>query len=110
MLLARPINYTLHLIPFIIPDNFTIAGHVGISINVSAPTDNITLHIYDMTVHEGEVVVSGPDGAGLQVAGHGYDAARQFYIVKLEEILQPGIVQVNISNDTANPHLLSIGR
>ena len=75
---------------------------------MSSPTDNITLHIFDMTVHEGEVVVSGPGGAGLQVAGHGYDAARQFYSVKLAEILQPGIVQVTVSNDTVDLHLLSI--
>ena len=41
----QPSNYQIHLIPFIIPDNFTISGHVEIDLDVSEPSDSITLHI-----------------------------------------------------------------
>ena len=62
----------VHLIPFIVEDNFTIAGHVEISLNVgqkriwslvshsvqvSEPSDNITLHVHDIIVHEKDVTV-----------------------------------------------------
>ena len=42
---AIPEKYVIHLTPFIIPDNFTIEGHVSIDIDVNKDANNITLHI-----------------------------------------------------------------
>ena len=112
--------HQVHLIPFIIEDNFTIAGHVEISLNVglgenlefkffkvSEPSDNITLHLHDIIVHEKDVTVqvmirqtrfcikwqiyyfslSKTDtGEMLEIVGHGYDEERQFYIVHLAKV------------------------
>ena len=48
----------MYLIPFIVPDNFTIKGEVDIVVNIIEPTTNITVHIYDMTIHEDRVKIT----------------------------------------------------
>ena len=62
-------RYELYLIPFLIPDNFTIYGEVFIDIEITERTDNLTLHIYDMEIHEEEVEVSLEDGSRVEVSG-----------------------------------------
>ena len=54
-------RYEVFLIPFLIPDNFTIAGEVNIDADITDPTTNITLHINDITIHEDEVTVTTID-------------------------------------------------
>jgi len=100
----RPSSYMIHLIPFIIPDNFTISGHVEIDLDVSEPSDNITLHIYDITVHERDVTVLKEDGGMVDIVGHSYDEERQFYIIHLAEApaspkLQLSIFFTGVLND-----------
>ena len=65
----EPTSYTLFLIPFLVPDNFTIAGHVDIEISVGESADNITLHIFDMVIHEDSVRVTDLDGHDITVIG-----------------------------------------
>ena len=84
----KPSRYEVFLIPFIIPDNFTIAGEVNVDINITEPTTNITVHIYDMTIHEDEAkLVLSDDGSEVAITGHGYDDFRQFYILQLGQEL-----------------------
>ena len=81
-------RYELTLVPFIIPDNFTIAGEVKISVDITEPTTNITLHIYDMQIHEDEVSLAMlDDNSAVNVVGHGYDEFRQFYIINFDQVL-----------------------
>ena len=49
---AIPEKYVIHLTPFIIPDNFTIEGHVSIDIDVHEDANNITLHIKGQKISE----------------------------------------------------------
>ena len=65
----EPTSYTLFLIPFLVPDNFTIAGHVDIEISVVESADNITVHIFDMVIHEDSVMVTDSDGRDITVTG-----------------------------------------
>ena len=66
----KPSRYEAFLIPFIIPDNFTIAGEVNIDINITEPTTNITVHIYDMTIHEAESrLVLAEDDSEVAITG-----------------------------------------
>jgi len=81
----KPTRYEVHLMPFIVEDNFTIAGHVQIEVTVDEPTANVTLHIYDITVHEKDVTVQTDTGEMVEIVGHGYDEARQFYIIYFSE-------------------------
>ena len=87
--------------PFIIPDNFTIAGEVKISVDITEPTTNITLHIYDMQIHEDEVSLAMlDDNSAVNIVGHGYDEFRQFYIINFDQVLWI------VSNILINSHLL----
>ena len=84
-----PVSYDIFALPFLVPDNWTIAGLVGINLEVIEASDNITVHINDILIHEREVKVSF-GGAELEIVGHGYDEQRQFYIIHLGEQLQVG--------------------
>ena len=55
---AIPEKYVIHLTPFIIPDNFTIEGHVSIDIDVNEDANNITLHIKGQEISERNCGVS----------------------------------------------------
>ena len=87
----KPKTYSVYLTPFIEEGNFSIAGHVDISIDVKeAGTNNITLHINNITIFENLVKVVSSHGAGLEISGFGYDAAKQFFIIFLKDSLLAG--------------------
>jgi len=91
-----PERYEVHLIPFIVEDNFTIAGHVNIQLEVFQPSSNITLHLNDITVHEKDVTIQTETGEMLDIAGHCYDEARQFYVVQLAQMTTSPNLRVSI--------------
>jgi hypothetical protein len=62
-----PTRYSLSLIPFIIPDNFSLEGEVDIQVEVLEPTNNITLHIKDLTIWERDVYITSLDGSMIPV-------------------------------------------
>lgn len=59
---------------------------------VKPNSNNITLHIKDMTVYENTIVVVDVNKGNkpIKVVSYGYDDPRQFLIIKLAEILKPG--------------------
>ena len=107
----NPVSYDIYALPFLIPDNWTIAGLVGINLEVTEESDNITMHISDILIHESEVRVSFGESE-LEIAGHGYDEERQFYIIYLGERLQAGAtITVGISyTGNLNPDLVGFYR
>ena len=87
-----PELYTLELVPFIVPDNFTIRGHVEIDMVCMLAADNVTLHSADMVINNDTVSLQEKkSGRRIQITGHSYDKDREFYISKLGEDLQPGM-------------------
>jgi len=92
----KPESYQISLIPFIVPDNFTIYGHEEILLEVLEPSDKITLHINDITIHEKDVTVLTDDGSMVEIVGHGYDEERQFYIIQLAEAPETAKMTVSI--------------
>ena len=80
-----PEKYNVYLTPFIIKDNYTIEGHVDITIKVMDATNKVTLHIKDIKIYENTVRVENK-----KVIGHGYDAPREFYIIYLADDLIAG--------------------
>ena len=106
-----PLSYDIFALPFLVPDNWTIAGVVGITLEVLEASDNITVHINDILIHESEVRVSFGD-TELQIDGHGYDEERQFYIIQLGEQLQVGsTITVGIGyTGNLNPDLVGFYR
>ncbi len=64
-------RYTLTLVPFIIPDNFTLEGEVDIQVEViEESTNSFTLHIRDLTIREEFVYVAALDGSEIPVSEH----------------------------------------
>ncbi len=53
-----PEKYRIELVPFIIPDNFTIRGKVVINMNCVSPGNNVTLHYADMDLDKKSILVS----------------------------------------------------
>jgi len=106
-----PVSYDIFALPFLVPENWTIAGLVGITLEVMESSDNITMHINDILVHESEVRVSVGE-TELKIAGHGYDEERQFYIIHLAEQLQVGTtITVGIGyTGNLNPDLVGFYR
>ena len=68
-----------------------------IDVSITAATSNITVHVYDMEIHEEEVSVSLADGSSVEVVGHSYDKERQFYIISLGQELEQTEVKLSIS-------------
>jgi len=97
----KPFYYKIHLIPRLSPaQNFSIDASVQIDLSCLEATKDITLHLKNITVNEDSVRVwelsEGRLGwevsqrLELEVIGHKYDPARDFYSVMLNESMTPG--------------------
>ena len=85
-----PINYKLELVPFIIPDNFTIRGSVEIEISCLLSSSNITLHAADLKIENDTISVVEENKRDVGVRAVEYDTDREFVILNLASQLQPG--------------------
>jgi len=84
----RPKKYSLYLTPFIEKDNFTIQGHVDISLEVVETGSNkIVLHSEDLQIFENTLKISSSDDKNLAVTGFGYDDTNAWSIIYLAENL-----------------------
>ena len=86
----NPINYKLELVPFIIPDNFTIRGSVEIEVACLLSSSNITLHAADLQIENDTIRVVDEDSRDVGVRSVEYDPDREFVILQLASQLQPG--------------------
>jgi len=88
-----PELYTLQLVPFIIPDNFTIRGYVEIEMKCMEAANNVTLHVADMEIQNDTVILEEKiSRKAIKITGHEYDKDREFYISNLAENLEAGKV------------------
>ena len=85
-----PIKYNVKLIPFIIPDNFTIDGSVTVFFRAAERgSNNITLHSADMEIDRSSVKVREVDRnrrkiKDIGVQSQGYDKDREFHITYIQ--------------------------
>ena len=86
----RPVNYKLELVPFIIPDNFTIRGSVEIEISCLVSSSNITLHAADLKIENDTIRVVEENNQEVGLRNGQYDTDREFVILHLASQLQPG--------------------
>ena len=78
----EPLHYNLELVPFLIPDNFTIRGGVEIEVLCRLPATNITLHAADLEIENNTVTVTDlSTGDDIEVVDVAYDEAREFFIL-----------------------------
>ncbi|XP_023324912.1 aminopeptidase N [Eurytemora carolleeae] len=85
-----PESYRLKLIPFIVPDNFTIRGYVEIDMVCTEPGKNITLHSADLEIQNRTVQVQQINGSALNVRSYDYDKDREFFVLNLGSMLEKG--------------------
>merc|ERR1712218_552124 len=84
-------GYTLKLLPFIIPDNFTIRGHLDLTMESVSVAKNVTLHVAELTLEESTITLTDMETRKtIPIEKHAYDADREFYIAHLSQTLVPG--------------------
>ena len=87
----EPVHYNLELVPFLIPDNFTIRGQVEIEVLCRLPAANITLHAADLEIENNTVTVNDlSSGDEIEVVNVAYDEAREFFILNTGSELEKG--------------------
>ena len=100
-----PMEYDVEMIPFIVEDNFTIAGSMQLEFfyredQIGSDMDlkrEIKLHRNYIAIHEASVVIQNvATGDKVGIAGHEYDLEREMYIIHLTEDL----ADLNIYNLT----------
>jgi len=90
----RPEIYRVELVPFIIPDNFTIQGYVEIEMTCIYPAANVTLHVADIKVENKTVELMEKKGNAVNIREMSYDNDREFIIANLDNNLEVGKVYV----------------
>ncbi|XP_013793558.1 aminopeptidase N-like [Limulus polyphemus] len=84
-----PIHYQVELQPFLIPDNFTFDGSVRITVLCTQPTDNITVHINDLTIDHNTIELRrAKGGASPKIKKVSHDEEREFLILHLDNSLK----------------------
>ena len=83
-----PLSYNLQLVPFIIPDNFTISGTVSIELACFGDTTNITLHSKQKEINSLNVLDSS--GTELAIDSKYLDPERDFLVVQMKDPLIAG--------------------
>ncbi|KAJ8921510.1 hypothetical protein NQ315_003128 [Exocentrus adspersus] len=83
-----PHSYKLRLIPFLQEGNFTFHGEVRILVNVTIPTNNITLHADDLFIHS--VSVTDVGGNTVSIRDVRGVKQKQFLVIDLDEEVAAG--------------------
>ena len=87
----RPLQYEIHLTPFIEVGNFSIEGRETIDINViENGSRNITLHSEKIIIYENYIKIIRGNEKELEIEGFGYDEEKACFIIFLKEQLQAG--------------------
>jgi len=89
-----PLKYKLELVPFIIPDNFTIRGYAEIEMNCTESAYNVTLHAADLAIENDTVAIMEKGGNHVDIFKIDYDMAREFIIINLNNGLLAGKIYV----------------
>ena len=83
--------YTIKLVPFIIPENFTIKGQLELIMTCHSVGENVTLHVKDMELDENSIsLIDMETNSLIEISKHAYDKDREFYIAHLSKPLTPG--------------------
>jgi len=85
-----PVNYKLELVPFIIPDNFTIRGYAEIEMVCKEAAFNVTLHVADMVVENDTITLMEKGGDAVDIFNIDYDLDREFIVVNLNAGIEEG--------------------
>ncbi|XP_026684101.1 LOW QUALITY PROTEIN: aminopeptidase N-like [Diaphorina citri] len=90
---VKPLAYKIKILPFLIENNFTFLGEVWIHVEVSQTTNNITLHMNDLTILERSIKQvdnrsanwESDEGTSLTIGQVRNDTINQFMVFELED-------------------------
>ncbi|KAI5698987.1 hypothetical protein M8J75_014843 [Diaphorina citri] len=90
---VKPLAYRIKILPFLIENNFTFLGEVWIHVEVSQTTNNITLHMNDLTILERSIKQvdnrsanwESDEGTSLTIGQVRNDTINQFMVFELED-------------------------
>ncbi|CAG2117328.1 unnamed protein product [Medioppia subpectinata] len=86
-----PNHYDVQLHTYIGPKDFYFDGNVTILIECKEDTDNITVHINDMTIYNESVVLLDDREKHLSyISNFSHETKRQFFIIHLNTNLKRG--------------------
>ncbi|EFN64941.1 Thyrotropin-releasing hormone-degrading ectoenzyme, partial [Camponotus floridanus] len=85
-----PIHYNIKLIPYIVKDNFTFDGESNINITIRRVTQNLHLHVLDLTINEAETLLFDNNGIIYTPAMYNYDNITQILVLHFNDKLSPG--------------------
>lgn len=86
-----PEHYDVELRPHIVPDNFTFDGKVRILVRVVQATNNVTLHVHNLTVDSDSIrLTDARSGDVLPVSSTSEDEEKQFYVLHPKDNLVQG--------------------
>ncbi|XP_039304821.1 aminopeptidase Q-like [Solenopsis invicta] len=89
-----PIHYDIKLIPHIVDNNFTTNGETNIDVEVRESTNDIELHVLDLTIDESltKLIRKGVDvnsKSEYVPKQHLYNVETQILTLRFEELLDP---------------------
>jgi aminopeptidase N len=87
----KPELYQIELLPFVIPDNFTIQGKLELTMLCEEESKNVTLHSKNLVFEQENIeLINVKNGKRISIIEHSYDTDREFYIAKLSQTLKEG--------------------
>ncbi|XP_039304819.1 uncharacterized protein LOC105205152 isoform X2 [Solenopsis invicta] len=97
-----PIHYDIKLIPHIVENNFTTNGETNIDVEVRESTNDIELHVLDLTIDESLTKLIRKDvdvnsKSEYVPEQHVYNFETQILILRFEELLDPVMYTLHLT-------------
>ncbi|XP_017141464.1 aminopeptidase N-like [Drosophila miranda] len=92
---VKPLSYNLKVLTHLHgPKKFTFEGEVHIQFVTRVETDNITLHVGNITIHESKIKIIALDGndTAFELDGTGEVPERQYYMLYVNVKFVPDVV------------------
>jgi len=91
-----PVHYNIKLIPYIVKDNFTFEGESNVNIRICHVTQNLSLHVLELTINEAETSLFDNNGIIYTPAMYNYDNLTQILVLNFNDELSPGNYILNM--------------
>jgi len=85
-----PIHYSIKLIPYIEEENFIFDGESNINITIRHVTQNLHLHVLELTINEAMTSLFDNNSIIYTPAMYNYDNITQILVLNFNDKLSPG--------------------
>jgi len=85
-----PVHYNIKLIPYIEANNFNFEGESSVDIIIRHTTQNLSLHVFELTIDKAVTVLFDDNGTVYTPATYNYDDITQILVLNFNKKLSPG--------------------